>query len=300
MICKVFSGTGSLHFVRSFCALTGLPRGNVAVAHYTRGEISVKILENVEKTNVIFIKQISKNINNDVLEVLQFVDVAKRMKAKTITVVLPCFPYTRQNKADCCCAQGGVLLAKLLVDLGVHRIVTFDIHTLVKDTNYPAEFTPIFLENFWCNYINSLKFCREETVVFGADKGATVRAQNIAQFLKVPWGFLEKKRNLDGTVTVINQVGNCKGKHVFLLDDLMGTGATIAAAAKMLRANGCVSITVLVTHCCLNAQKVAKLLETDIEHIVVSDTVPIKKTAALEVISVIPTLAEQIKLLLCG
>lgn len=280
----------------SMCFLNNRPWEHVLPRHFQNGEIAIHLSKNVVNKAVFLLKRFTSHFHEDIFELLQCVDTLNRMGAKTITLLLPYYPYARQDHASDCTSKGALLLAKMLATLGVEKIITIDMHAPGQISNFPTKVVNITMEYFWEKYLLSLGYNHHKIQIIAADKSAVQRVQQIASKLNCPWGYVNKRRDTDGEIHIKDVFNFYPEKQTFLIDDLIDTGRTIIAAAQNLKKRSTQSITACITHCNLSDTLIENLKKNGITKIVTTDT--LKTSLPFQTSSDTITLLETLPLLL--
>ena len=250
-----------------------IPPVHVISTHFQNGELSVHFSETITNKNVILLKRFSANIHEDIFELLQCVDTLNRMEAKTITLLLPYYPYARQDHSTTNESKGALLLAKMLANLGVRNILTIDMHAPEQLRDFPLKIINLTTERFLGNYLRSLGHNSNKIQIMAADKSAAPRARQIATAINCSWGYTNKQRYASGKVQITEIFGFCPEKQTFLVDDLIDTGRTIIAAGQALRKLSAQPIAACVTHCHLTTNLFPRLIADGISQLVTTDTI---------------------------
>jgi ribose-phosphate pyrophosphokinase len=270
---------------------------HVIHTRFQNGEFAVRFIEEVAHKKVFLLKRFSSHVHEDIFELLQCVDTLHRMGAQSITLVLPHYPYARQDHSAVNESKGGLLLAKILANLGVSKIVTIDMHAPEQLRDFPLKVVNLTTERFWANYLRALGHNSNEIQMVAADKGAVSRAQQIASALNCSWGYVHKRRYADGEVQVTEVSGFCPEKQTFLVDDLIDTGCTLIAAAQALRNLSPQPITACITHCHLTTRLLSRLTAHDISQLIITDTLKQPSSAQTQkrkvtLLNILPMLLE--------
>ena len=258
---------------KGFRVQGSIPSVHVNVDRFQNGEVSVHLSEDVANKDIILLKRFSSNIHEDIFELLQCVDVINRMRAKTVTLLLPYYPYARQDHNTHNASKGALLLAKTLVHLGVDKIVTMDMHAPEQLRDFPLKIVNLTTECFWGEHLRFLGCEGNKTQIIAADKSAMPRAQQMASILKCCFGYVDKRRDASGEVQIKEISGFNPEKQTFLVDDLIDTGRTIIAAAQSLRQLSSLPITACVTHCHLSKTLLSALRIEGITRLITTDTI---------------------------
>ncbi|MDD3626634.1 MAG: ribose-phosphate pyrophosphokinase, partial [bacterium] len=276
---KLFSGSSNPKLAESISNVLQVPLGDIQKGCFADGEISVKICENVRGADVFIIQSTSQNVNNNLMELLIMIDAFKRASAARITPVIPYFGYARQDRKD----QPRVpITAKLVADLltvaGASRILTMDLHAdqIQGFFNIPVDHlfaAPVFIDYLEANGKE------KDYVIVSPDTGSVPRARGLAKRLNAGLAIVDKRRPKPNISEVVNIIGDVSDKDLIIYDDIVDTGGTIVNAATRLKEEGAKSIEVCCTHGILSMDAVERLNDSPIEAIVLTDTIPLPKTA---------------------
>ncbi len=293
---KLFSGNSNPELGRKICSYLGIEKGKIDALRFSDGEIRIKIGENIRGKDVFIIQSTNPPAEN-LLELLIIMDAARRASARRITAVTPYFGYARQDKKD---KPRVPISAKLVADLitvaGAQRILAVDLHVeqIQGFFNIPFDHlyaAPVIIEHF-------KQFDLSNFVVVSPDPGSVNRSRAIAKRLgNLPLAIVDKRRPEPNQASVINIVGEVKGKEVLILDDIIDTAGTIVGASIALHERGAKDIFVCCTHPVLSGDALKKVGNAPIKKFVVTDTIPLghKKTDLSTVLSVSELLGEAIK-----
>jgi len=294
---KIFTGNCNRPLAQEICDTLGIPLGDAEVTHFPNGESFVKINENIRGRDVFIVQPICHSPNDMLMELLIFIDAARRASASRITAVIPFYGYARQDRKD----QPRVpitskLVANLLVAAGVNRILTMDLHAqqIVGFFDIPVDHlyaSPVFYD-YLVEHTNT-----EKTVVVSPDVGGMKMAAAYAELLGCPMGLVAKKRTDATHVEATSVVGDVAGKEVVIVDDITETAGTLCAAARILRENGATKVRAAVSHGMLNPIAHERLKSGDIDELIVTNTTPVSTDDAslpVTVLSVAKLLGEAI------
>ncbi|MCP2168760.1 ribose-phosphate diphosphokinase [Goodfellowiella coeruleoviolacea] len=268
---------------------------------YANGEIFVRFKESVRGTDAFVIQSHTNPINDWLVEQLIMVDALKRASAKRITVVMPFYPYARQDKK-----HGGrePISARLVADLfktaGADRIMTVDLHTGQIQGFFDGPVDHLFAQTLLAEHIMATYQDAEITVV-SPDTGRVRLAEKWAEQLGGrPIAFVHKTRdpNKPNQAVAKRVVGEVKGRLCVLIDDMIDTGGTITKAADVLMAAGASDVVIAATHGVLSEPATKRLVECDVREVVLTNTLPIpeeKRFPGLTVLSIAPLLARAIQ-----
>lgn len=295
----LLTGTANLKLAQNVAKILG-KNADETVSEFADGEKRIVIPENLRKRDVFIIQPTCPPVDSNLMELLLMIDAAKRSSAAEVSVVIPYFGYSRQDRKDRPRVPvSAALVAKLIEHAGADRILTIDIH---------SEQEPGFISIPWDNLYASYslfptlkKYFTKEIVVASPDKGGVLKASFYADYLNADGiAIVFKERDLEtrNESKAFEVIGNVKDKDVLIVDDMIDTGGTIVEAAKIIKERGAKSVSVSATHGLFSDPAPKKIAESPIDKIFITDTVPIRKELAdsgkLHIISIAPLLAEAI------
>ena len=293
----IFTGNAHRNLAEKVCQYLETSLGGCEVFEFSNENIFVKVQENVRQRDVFIVQPMSTPVNTSIMELLIMIDAMKRASAGRITAVVPYYAYGRSDKKD----QPRVpitarLVANLIETAGADRLITVDLHAgqIQGFFNVPVdELSALYMIS---EYFKEKRF--SNAVVVAADEGASKRARNVAQSLKVPLAIVEKRRVAnDEEVEVLNVIGEVRGCQAIMIDDEILSGATMVEGAALLREKGATAVYAGVTHAILSGKAPERIAESVIEELVTTDTIPLpqtKRIAKVTVLSIAPLIGEAI------
>ncbi len=297
-VAKIFAGNSSKKLAIKICNQLGLPLGKSEVTQFSDGEISVNIKESVRGADVFLIQSTAPpNVNRNIMELLIMIDALKRASAGRITAVLPYYGYARQDrKAKARDPISAKLLADLITVAGADRVLTMDLHAsqIQGYFNIPVDHLcgqPILAEHIASKGI-------ENIVTVSPDFGSVTRARDFAAKVNSSIAIIEKRRPKANELEVMSIIGDVKDKNVVLVDDLIDTAGTLVKAASALKGMGAKSVIACATHAILSGEAVARLNNSEIEELIVLDTIELpedKKLDKLKILSSAATFSEALR-----
>ncbi|MFC4002760.1 ribose-phosphate diphosphokinase [Prauserella oleivorans] len=268
---------------------------------FANGEIYVRFQESVRGTDAFVLQSFSPPINEWIMEQLIMVDALKRASAKRITVIMPFYPYSRQDKKH---KGREPISARLIADLfktaGADRIMTVDLHTAQIQGFFDGPVDHLHGQNVLADYINE-HYGDQDIAVVSPDSGRVRLAEKWAQQLgDRPIAFIHKTRDPDKpNQAVANRVvGEVKNRLCVLIDDMIDTGGTITKAAEALLEEGASDVVIASTHGILSDPATERLAKCNAREVIVTNTLPIpeeKRFPGLTVLSIAPLLARAIQ-----
>jgi len=285
---KLFSGRSNPALSRSVSEYLGIGLGRVTINPFPDGELMVKLDEDVRGRDVFIIQPTCAPVNESLMELLIFIDCARRASAERITSVIPYFGYARQDRKD----EGRTpitakLAANLIATAGADRVLTIDLHAAQIQGFFDIPVDNLYAEPVFSRYYARQNF--EDLVLVSPDVGNVKRARVYAQRLGGDLAIIDKRRTCGATVEVGRLIGDVKGRNVLMMDDMVSTAGTVCQAAQLCMDKGAKSIHVGATHPVLAGPAAERLRQAPIEQIMVTDTIPVseEKAEAIGKISVL-------------
>jgi ribose-phosphate pyrophosphokinase len=297
----LFSGRAYPELADEIGAVLGVAPTPTDAYEFASGEIFVRYRESVRGSDAFVIQSMSTPINTWVMETLIMIDALKRGSAKRITVVLPFYPYARQDKKH----RGrepisARLVADLLKTAGANRILTVDLHTAQIQGFFDGPVDHLFAMDPLAEYIEG-KYAGRPITVVAPDSGRVRVAERWTDRLGgIPLAFIHKTRDpLKPNQVVANRVvGEVEGQVCLIVDDMIDSGSTICKAAEILNENGAADVLVASTHAVLSDPATERLRNSKISEVVVTNTLPIpaeKRLEKITVLSIAPLVARAIR-----
>lgn len=289
---KLFTGNSNRGLAEAISGHVGVPLGGAEIGRFSDGEVQVEITENVRGGDVFVIQSICTPTNDNLMELLLMLDAFKRASAKRITAVIPYYGYARQDRKV---APRVPISAKLIADLittaGAARVLTVDLHAgqIQGFFNVPVDnvyATPVLLQ-----YLRKRLGSGEVTVI-APDAGGVERARAFAKRLDAHLAIIDKRRIRANVVGEMQIIGEVDARAAVIVDDIVDTAGTLCTAAEAVHAAGAPFVIACATHAVLSGPAVARLRESKIDQLVVTDTIPLRPEAsALDKITVLPVAA---------
>jgi ribose-phosphate pyrophosphokinase len=275
----LFSGNANPELARDIAAYLETPLGKIKVQRFSDGETFVEINENVRGVDAFVIQPTCSPVNDHVMELLIMSDTLRRASAATITAVIPYYGYARQDRKV---APRTPITSKLVADLiesaGVDRVVSIDLHAgqIQGFFNLPFDHLygmPVMLEEYLKKNFDS------SAVVVSPDAGGVERARAYSKRLNSSLAIIDKRRERANVSEVMNIIGDVKGKQCIIVDDMIDTAGTLTGAAKALMDFGATRVVACATHGVLSGPAIQRIMESPLEEVVVSDTIPLSPAA---------------------
>ena len=295
---KIFCGTANEALTDEVCHFLGLTRGQAHLTRFADGECYVQIQENVRGADVFVMQPTCRPVDEHLMELLLMIDALKRASARRITAVIPYYGYGRSDKKDRPRVPiSAKLVANLITIAGTHRLLTIDLHAaqiqgffdIPVDHLYAA---PVFIGYYQEHPLPNL-------TVVAPDTGGAERARAYAKRLDAELALCDKRREKANVAEVMNVVGDVRGRSCLIVDDMCDTGGSLTKVARALKDAGAERIHACFTHPVFSGKAVELLSESDIEKIIVTNTIPLRDNACelekIKVLSIAPLLAKAIK-----
>ena len=294
----VFAGSGSRKLTARICDYLRIPQGKNETLHFSDGNTFVRILENVRGRRVYLVQSTVFPANDNFMELLFWVDAFKRAGAETVTVIIPYFSYAKGDKKDePRVSIRGRVCADAIEAAGADRVVTMDLHApqiqgffhLPVDNLYAL---PVVVDRILSKGL-------EDIIVVSPDVGFAKQARRYASLLGTSMAIADKERIAhDEKASILQIIGNVKGKTAVVVDDFTISGGTLANVSETLIEQGAKAVYAVVTHGVLTGGSVERIDKSPIKQLLITDTVenqPVKFSLKIEVVSVASLFAEAIK-----
>jgi len=285
---KIFAGSATQVLANKVAEKLGTTTGNVKIFRFSDGEFQPSFEESVRGDDV-FILQSTMPPTENLFEVLQMVDAAKRASAANIIAVLPYYGFARQDRKDKPRVSiGAKLVANLLTAAGVTRVITMDLHADQIQGFFEVPVDHLYASTIFLPYIKTLKESENLDIVMAApDTGGTKRANAYAKYLDVDLAICYKQRERANEISAMTVIGNVKGKDVIIVDDMIDTAGTLTKAAEMMMEHGAKSVRAVCTHPVLSGPAHERIENSVLTELVVTDTIPLtRENKKVKVISV--------------
>lgn len=300
---RVFSGNSNIPLAKEISYVLGTSLGEADVRTFSDGEIMVDIHESVRGMDVFVMQSTCTPGNTNLMELLIMIDAMKRASANRITAVLPYYGYARQDRKV---SPRAPITAKLVADLitaaGAHRVLTMDLHAgqIQGFFNIPVDHlfaAPVLLDYMRTRFPGDM-------VIVSPDAGGVERARAFAKRLKAGLAIIDKRRDTPNEAKFMNLIGEVKGMHAVILDDIVDTAGTIVEAASALKSKGAQGVYACCVHPVLSGPALRRLNDSFIQEVVVTNTIPLRPEAAakrkFKVLSVAKLLADAIQRIHCN
>ena len=302
----VFSGNANRPLAQAVCKELGTRLGKALVGRFSDGEVQVEIEENVRRQEVFVIQPTCAPSAENLVELLVLIDALKRASVSSVTAVVPYFGYARQDRRPRSSRVPitAKVAAGMFSSVGCDRVLTVDLHAdqiqgffdMPVDNVYAS---PLLLADIWRAHGT------DNMVVVSPDVGGVVRARAIAKRLDdADLAIIDKRRPRANVATVMNIIGDVAGKTCVLVDDIVDTAGTLCAAAAALKEHGATKVVAYCTHPVLSGAAISNISKSQLDELVVTDTIPLSEAARecsqVRQLSVAELLAETIRRIAFG
>jgi len=295
---KVFSGSSNVALSEAVCKYFGLKLGVANRSRFPDGEKVIRVEDDVRGRDCFVIQSTCVPVDENLVELLIFLDCLKRASASRVTAVIPYFGYARQDRKD----EGRVpitakLVANLITTAGADRVLAIDLHAAQLQGFFDIPVDHLTGEMVLSKYFKEKKI--SNLTVVSPDVGNMKIASRYAAHLGGELAIVHKKRVGSSKVEAREIIGDVKGRNILMCDDIIATAGTVCNAARLVKGRGAEKIYVGATHGVLAGQALEHLREAQIDEVVVTDTIPTTVEAAkmgnIKVLTVASMLGEAIK-----
>jgi len=275
----VFTGNANPELAKKVARHLDIPLGKAIVGRFSDGEIMVEIMEHVRGKDAFVMQSTCAPSNDNLMELLVMIDAIRRSSARRITAVMPYYGYSRQDRRPRTArvAITAKLVADMIVVAGADRVLMMDLHadqiqgffSIPTDNTYAS---PVLLGDLW-------KHEYENLLVVSPDVGGVVRARAMAKHLDADLAIIDKRRPRQNEAKVMHIIGDVTGRTCVLMDDLVDTANTLCEAAAALKNNGATRVLAYCTHPVLSGSAVKRIGSSELDELVVTDTIPLREDA---------------------
>jgi ribose-phosphate pyrophosphokinase len=272
--------------------------GAASVEPFSDGEIRLQILENVRGADVFVVQPTCTPVDRHLMELLLMIDALRRASAERITAVLPYYGYARQDRKDKPRMPiSARLIANLIQRAGADRVLTLDLHAAQIQGFFDVPVDHLFAAPVMIEYFDSIG--RRDLTMVSPDAGGVERARAFAKHMNAPLAIIDKRRTDVNVAEVMHIIGDVEGRHCLIVDDLIDTAGTLVKGAEALLKQGALSVTACATHAVLSGQAVQRIEESQIQEVVVTNSIPLREDAVrssrIKTLNVAPLLARAIQ-----
>ena len=293
----LMTGNANPELAKKIADHCGVDLFDTFVGRFNNGETQVMISDSIRGKDIFIIQPTSQPVNDNLMDLLIMADACKRASAHSITAVVPYYAYARQDRKT----RGrepisAKLVANLMVAAGMTRVITVDLHAGQIQGFFDIPVDHLLGAPVFADYFNGHDF-GGELVVVSPDLGGVTRARVLADFLKAPIAIIEKRRPRPGEAEVMSIIGDVKDKVALMIDDIVDTAGSLCEGAKALKKLGAKTVLAACSHAVLSKNAVEKINASDIEKLVITDTIalpPEKQSPKIIVLSMAKSIGDVI------
>ena len=296
----LFTGNANPVLAAEIAHHLGTQLGAADVGRFSDGEVTVELKQNVRAREVFVVQSTCAPTNENLMELLIMVDALKRASAERITAVIPYFGYARQDRRPRSTRVpiSAKVVANMLQAVGVNRVLTMDLHA-----DQIQGFFDIPVDNIYASPVLLADIERQaydNLVVVSPDVGGVVRARAVAKQLDdADLAIIDKRRPKANESQVMHIIGEVKGRDCIIVDDMVDTAGTLCKAAGALKEHGARRVVAYCTHAVLSGPAIDNIRNSQLDELVVTDTIPLsddaKACGKIRQLTVAPLIAETIQ-----
>jgi ribose-phosphate pyrophosphokinase len=275
----LFTGNANPVLAQEIASHLGIELGKAMVDRFSDGEVTVEIRQNVRARDVFVLQPTCTPTNENLMELLIMVDALKRASARRITAVIPYFGYARQDRRPRSTRVpiSAKVVANLLETVGVERVLTMDLHADQIQGFFDIPVDNIYASPVLLSDLKSKDY--PNLVVISPDVGGVVRARALAKQLDCDLAIIDKRRPTANVSEVMHVIGEIDGRNCVIMDDMIDTAGTLVKAAEVLKERGARSVYAYCTHPVFSGPAVDRLRASQIDEVVVTNTIPLSDEA---------------------
>src|SRR5882757_5197013 len=278
---KILWGTANEPLADEICAFLGIPRGQAHITRFADGEVYLQVLENVRGADVFVVQPTCKPVDEHLMELLLMIDALKRASARRITTVIPYFGYARQDRKDKPrVAISAKLVADLLTTAGAHRALVVDLHAPQIQGFFNIPVDHLFASPVLVDYFKKMQL--PNLTVVSPDAGGVERARFFAKKVDAALAIVDKRRTDMNVAEVMNVIGDVRGRTCLIIDDIIDTAGTLVKTADALVNAGASKVFACASHPVLSGPAIERISKSQLEQVVVTNTIPLSEAAKQE------------------
>lgn len=284
---RLFSGSANIPFSQEVARYLGMDLGPMIRKRFADGELYIQIQESIRGCDVYLIQPNCNPVNDHLMELLIMIDACRRASARQITAVIPYYGYARADRKTAGRESiAAKLVANLITEAGANRVIAMDLHSAQIQGYFDIPFDHVYASPVLIDYLASKQL--SDLVVVSPDVGGVARARAFAKKLDdAPLAIIDKRRQAHNVAEVMNVIGDVAGKTAVLVDDMIDTGGTIAAGAKLLRDEGARQVYACATHAVFSPPAIERLSSGVFEEVIVTNTIPVAEENNFEQLTVL-------------
>ncbi|BBG30907.1 ribose-phosphate pyrophosphokinase [Zymobacter palmae] len=275
----VFAGNAHPELARKVAECLDNRLGHATVGQFSDGEIAVEINENVRGKDVFILQSTCVPTNDNLMELILMVDALRRASATRITAVMPYFGYARQDRRvrSARVPISAKVVADMMVKAGVDRVMTMDLHADQIQGFFDVPVDNVYGSPILLDDIERQNY--DDVVIVSPDIGGVVRARAVAKQLNVELAIIDKRRPRANQAQVMHIIGDIQDRTCILVDDMVDTAGTLCKAAEALKVRGAKRVLAYATHPILSGPAIDNISSSQLDELVVTDTIPLSEAA---------------------
>ena len=295
---KIFSGSSNVGLAAAVCKYLEVPLGGAKIDRFPDGEKAIKLEDDVRGRDCFVVQSTCRPVDENLMELLIYLDCLRRASVRRITAVIPYFGYARQDRKD----EGRVpitakLVANLITAAGADRVLAIDLHAQQLQGFFDIPVDHLSGELVLSKYFRDKKI--DKLTVVSPDVGNIKTASKYASHLGGELAIVHKRRMSGSEVDAQKIIGEVEGRNILMCDDIIATAGTVCSAARLVKERGAEKIYIGATHGVLAGEALERLGKAPIDEVVVTDTIPLgektKELSSIKVLTVSAMLGEAIK-----
>lgn len=295
---KIFSGSSNPMLAKEIASYLKMDLGRAVLERFRDGEIHFFIDESVRGEDIFIIQSGQHEANFHLMELFLMIDAFRRASAERITAVIPYYGYARQDWKDRPRVPiSARLVAGLIEAAGADRVLTMDLHSPQIQGFFSIPVDNLMAAPVLGQYIKKKKL--KNLVIVSPDAGGVGRARWFAKRMESKLAIIDKRRPAPNVATVLNVIGDVKDSDVVILDDMVDTGGTLVLSVEALKKEGAQRIFAACTHAVLSGDAIEKIEKSNLEKLIVTNTIPLRdkidKANKIVVLSVAELFGEAIR-----
>ncbi|MEZ7899542.1 MAG: ribose-phosphate pyrophosphokinase [Gammaproteobacteria bacterium] len=296
---KVFTGSAHPALAQMVVDRLGVPLGKAKVSTFSDGECAIELLEDVRGKDVFIIQPTCAPTNTNLMELILMADAMRRASAARVTAVVPYFGYARQDRRPRSARVpiSARVVANMMARSGIDRVLTVDLHAEQIQGFFDIPVDNVFGSPVLLDEITNQDY--DHPLVVSPDVGGVVRARAVAKQLDTDLAIIDKRREKANESQVMHIIGDVTDRTCILVDDMCDTAGTLCKAADALKANGAKRVIAYATHPVLSGPAVDNIINSSLDELVVTDTIPLsaasKACGSIRQLTMADLLAESVR-----
>lgn len=281
---KVFALNSNRPLAEKIAKAAGVELGKATIKHFSDGEIQISIDESIRGDELFLIQSVSDPVNTNLMELLIMVDAARRASAAKINVVIPYYGYSR---ADRKARSREPITAKLIASLmqmdGVNRVIALDLHAAQLQGFFDIPVDHLQSDQLLTSWFeNSTSLADEDIVVVAPDHAGVSRARRLAEILGAPIAIIDNRTDTESVAHPEAVIGDVRGKHCILVDDIIDTAIRITVSADALKAAGADDVYACATHAVLSGDAPERIEKSVLKKVVITDSIQLPEAKQID------------------